>query len=459
MSIELVYPFTTPANYTFDSDVIEVTGGKAKLKDQRPAGATFHANYNSDVNGNWGGGVLTGTPIGGAAVSGGKLDLAHDDVRYLDYDADLNADSQQTGCIRFTVTPNYSGTPAATQVFFRIDKANGDTTNEVLIAHKDDGTLLLRIQNSVDASIIDASMGAWSPVSATEYEFEINYDITTGATRLFIDGIQTGSTETGTGTRDDNIGLIRIGANITGTTTSNFLFDNLIIFSTVQHTEDYTPGQSIAATIYATDNPELVCNATFRHEGLDAFVETKSVAGSDQIKYILKKGTVKYYWTGSAWGVSDGTYGQSNTAAGIETNKATFTDTAVTTEVIVLIHSDDGSTTPELDQLGIDYDFSGSSPDSIDTCIVWGYQIQSDADPDVETIKIHLVNDAVKYKTNITITREDYTVTPDANGYWEIELAETENMDGTQRYAFAIGDELFEREVPNEISANFYELN
>lgn len=234
------------------------------------------------------------------------------------------------------------------------------------------------------------------------------------------------------------------------TTPSNYTFDSEII--------EVTGGKAKLKAPYSTANPSLVCNARFRHDGINAFTETKSASGSDEIKYILKKGSVKYYWTGSAWAVSDGTYAQSNTAAEIETNKATFTTETVTTEIIVLFHSDDGSTTPELDTLQIDYDFSGSNPDTVETCIVWGYQTQTDGDADVETIEISLVNDAVKYKTNITIMRETYTVTPDSNGYWEIELVETENMNGNQKYAFEIGDKRFERGVPNEISANFYEL-
>lgn len=235
------------------------------------------------------------------------------------------------------------------------------------------------------------------------------------------------------------------------TTPANYTFDSDLI--------EVTGGKAKLKAPYSTGNPSLVCNARFRHDGINAFTETKSASGSDEIKYILKKGTVKYYWTGSAWAVSDGTYAQANTAAEIEANKATFTDTAVTTEVIVFLHSDDGSTTPELDTLQIDYDFSGSNPDTIDTCIVWGYQIQTDADPDPQTIKIALINDAIQYKTNITIMKEDYEITPDLNGYWEIELVETENMIGTQRYKFEIDGEVFDREIPNEISANFYELN
>ncbi len=458
MSIELLYPFTTPANYTFDSDVIEVSGGKAKLKDQRPEDATFHANYNADVDGNWGDGVLTGTPVGGAGVSGGKLDLDGGTLKYVTYDADLNADSQQVGAIRFKVTPNYSGAPSSDRTFFSIFKSSGNSDNLLQLLQLNTGSLYLQINDASDQRVVSGSFGDWFPVADQEYELELNYDLTNGAYRLFVDGVLLSTIVGSTETRDSNIGKFLVGTDGSETVAPDFKIDDVVVFNAVQHTANYTPGASIPATIYATTNPSLICNATFRHEGIDAFTETKTATGSDEAKYILKKGTVKYYWTGSAWAVSDGTYAQSNTAAEIEANKATFTDTAVTTEVTVLIHSDDGSTTPELDVLQVDYNFSGSNPDSIETCIVWGYQVQTDAEADPADIAIHLVNDAVQYKTTTTIMREDYTVTPDENGYWEIELVESENMEGTQNYAFEIGAERFEREVPNELSANFYEL-
>ncbi len=458
MSIELLYPFTTPTNYTFDSDVIEVSGGKAKLKDQRPSGATFHANYNADVDGNWGDGVLIGTPVGGAGVSGGKLDLTGGAAKYVDYASAGNADHAQVGCIRFIYQPNYSGSPTSARIPISLCK-EGSTKNLLTLYHYLAGKLRLQIYSSVSLLIIDADLGSWLPVAGTNYEMELNWDLTIGESRLFIDGVQFGATALDIGTRDDDVDTLRVGNAYNALTVADFKIDDLIVFDAVQHTANYTPGVSIPATIYATTNPSLICNATFRHEGIDAFTETKTATGSDEVKYILKKGTTRYYWSGSAWVVSDGTYAQSNTAAEIEANKATFTDATVTTEITVLLHSDDGSTTPELDVLQVDYDFSGSNPDSIETCIVWGYQAQTDAEADPATIAIHLVNDAVQYKTNITIMREDYTVTPDGNGYWEIELVESENMEGTQNYAFEIGGERFEREVPNQITANFYELN
>ncbi len=345
MSIELLYPFTTPANYTFDSDVIVVSGGKAKLKDQRPADATFHANYNADVNGNWGNGVLTGTAVGGAVVSGGELDLTGGTAKYVDYDIIGNADHAQVGCIRFDFRPNFTGPPAAAKVPFALCKVG--SLNNLLQISILGGNIYFQAYDTTSGQITNSLFGAWSPVAGVSYEFELNWDITSGATRLFIDGVQLGAAITATGTRDNDVDTIRIGNTYNVDKVADFKIDNLIIFDAVQHAADYTPGQSIPATIYSTADPSLVCNATFRHEGIDAFTETKAATGNDQIQYILKKGTVKYYWSGSAWAVSDGTYGQSNTAATIETNRATFTDTAVTTEVTVFLHSDDGSTTPE----------------------------------------------------------------------------------------------------------------
>ena len=81
-------------NFIFDDTKIEVIGGKAQLKN-RLVDSTFGANYNIDINGSWGDGVLTGTAFGGASVSGGKLDLTGGTVKYVEYSAVGNADSLQ----------------------------------------------------------------------------------------------------------------------------------------------------------------------------------------------------------------------------------------------------------------------------------------------------------------------------------------------------------------------------
>jgi len=102
-----VYPFITSGNYDFDTSKIEISEGMVSLFDLRPDGATFYANYDSDLDGTWGNGDLTGVGIGGASISSGSLNLTGNTIKYVDYDGDLNIDSPQTGAIRFTYTPNY----------------------------------------------------------------------------------------------------------------------------------------------------------------------------------------------------------------------------------------------------------------------------------------------------------------------------------------------------------------
>ena len=214
--------------------------------------------------------------------------------------------------------------------------------------------------------------------------------------------------------------------------------------------------------LYPTDNPTIEGVSTFRHENIDGFTETSTKAGSDEIKYILKKDSAWYYWTGSAWAVSDETYSQSTTAADIETNKASFTAIGVTTTFRAFLHSDDGSTTPQLDAVVIDYDFSGAAPDTVNTCIVWGYLYdESGTAVSGATVQAYLKSEAVQYQDNVTIQGGSGTAitdTTNGNGYWELTLVETVNMAGTEKYIFTINTDTYERSVPNETTKNFWDL-
>ena len=114
--------------------------------------------------------------------------------------------------------------------------------------------LSLSIRNSSDAWILQAvALATWSPVNGTEYEFELDIDITVGDTKLFINGIQIGNTQTATGTRNNSSPIIQIGDWIgnPGYHGANFYMRDLIIYNTVQHTVAYTPGYS-TENIYTT---------------------------------------------------------------------------------------------------------------------------------------------------------------------------------------------------------------
>jgi hypothetical protein len=355
MSIQKTYSFLNPANYQFNPDLIEVDNG-ARLKltdnpnqifsedfandtgfvydaakaefvggvvqqiDKRPANATFYAPFSIGINGAWGNGILAGTATGGASVSGGKLDLKGNTIQYVDFDADLNNDSQQTGCWRFRYTPNYSGAPTTSQIILRVDESvPAGTNNGIIILHESAGGLRYVIRDSTGTFIVDVS-AVWNPTLGQEYEIELNYDITTGANRIFIDGTQLGTTDTNTGIRSSAIGNFRIGSNVDGTNTANFEIRDVLIFSTVQHTTNYTPDWSnIYETIYVESKIEL---PQFVYPGigvLQEYTNLETVEANDP-----RQVWNDLYYNGSSWITSNGTFAQANTKSEILANLSTF---------------------------------------------------------------------------------------------------------------------------------------
>jgi len=232
----------------YTNTVVSGTDESAKIT-LAPAEVTFYCDYTSSIDAVYSAGSSSGTATGGASVSGGKLDLTGGSSQYVDYDADLNVDSQQVGTIRFLLTPQWSGNPATVMIFICNCKTIGDNDNLIQIQQQTNGNVRVAIFDS-DGNTIFVYDNAWNPTSGNEYEFELNYSLTDGETRLFIDGNQHGTTQTATGTRDSNISLLRVGSNSTGTVPPDFKIDDLVVFDTVQHTANYTPGQPITGANY-----------------------------------------------------------------------------------------------------------------------------------------------------------------------------------------------------------------
>lgn len=315
--LEFNQPFDSDSGFTYDSDKAEFTGGLVKQKDKMPDGATCGANFGANINlQGWSGGVVTGTAVGGAAVSGNKLDLTGGG-KYVDYNADLNADSQQVGCVRLKYTPNYNGTSPSYYPIFSILKANAVANNIIMLRHES-GNVKVFIEDSSGSNIMSASLPSWTVVQGQTYEIELNWDLTTGATRLFIDGIQHGSTQTATGIRDSNISIFRLGGNYNGVQTNNCYIDDVLVFPTVQHTTDYTPDYSVPTYRYDSSKVELPAFSYSSLGDIQAFTNFVTTENNTP-HYVIND---KYYSGG--WVVSDGSYAQSNTAAEVLANIATL---------------------------------------------------------------------------------------------------------------------------------------
>jgi hypothetical protein len=555
--------FADDTGFTYDSDLAEFISG---LRQKSQIDALSGADFNSDINlEDWSSGIITGTAYNGAAISSGKLDLSGSTNKYVDFDANNNADMQQTGCIKFKWTPKYSGA-GSFQYLFSIVEGAGNANNRIRMYHQ--STLLfVAISDSAGGSIISFAE-AFSPVADTEYEIELNFDITTGETRLFVDGNQLGTTQTGTGTRSSDIGLLRFGKDLNGNGNADFEIDDLIIFDTVQHTANYTKGytvsdyqysktsvivpemehtgdgsiklfNSFSATYtgdikilieidrsgnklywtgtawavstdpyteatdisvfiancasldvtdakygqftivftdsntlgsiseltanlnvdigYPTDNPWIEpVQAISSIEELINFTETINISGSDAIKYALYKNSNLYYYDGD-WIISDGTYAQSNTAAEIIANISSFTTEKIDFNFRAFLHSDDGTTTPELDSVTVVYDFAQKITDP-EMCLVYGYSLNPDNTPNTDVIVITLNIGANETLGNNQLSRKAIYITPRDDGYWEKELANTEDMETDSYYEWIYQGRTTKRKVAKQDKQEYNEM-
>ena len=328
-SIRDVLVFSTvqhTADYTSGYTVYDtnLTFEGVRQKDKRPYNSTCWSTYTTDINLNYGDGVLTGTAVGGATITGNKLDCTGGG-KYVEYSATSNAELAQVGCIKMKYTPNYNGSPGANRTLVSLSETAISTNNLFYLQHVSAGQVFLTIWSSAGALITSSNLGAWNPTSGTEYEFEVNINITTGASRVFINGVQQGATVVATGLRSNNINFLRIGANYNATETSNGYYSDVVIFNSPQHTSNYTPGYTLTEKRYVNNNvimPEMEYTGTGTLVSFDNLTTTESNTPKYTLQ-IARSGNY-LYWDGGAWSTSDGTYAQATDKATFIANEATL---------------------------------------------------------------------------------------------------------------------------------------
>lgn len=563
--------FASSAGFTFDAAKVEFVGGVMRQKDQRPAGAIFYASFTSSVDGNWGAGTLAGTAVGSPPTPAGTLDLRGSTLKYVSWNIDNVATLLQTGCIRFGLIPNYSGTPATNQAIVGKGQSSTDK-NQLDILHLNDGNLLCRVYSNTSGVIIFTLSAAWSPVAGTTYEIELNYDATTGAARVFINGTQLGSTVSGTGSiLLGTSNQFRVGTQIGASSlTANFQLTYLAVFNTVQHTANYSapsavlsetafldavatlpdfaysgPGavQSFDAAVatlsagaarfvvndlywngsawaasdgsyaqastaaqivaniatlprtlpvsvdvvfqagatqagvdlfsiqytgqlYPTTDPPIVPQSATNMNELLSFAAVLAASGSDGVKFQLQLGSTLYWWNGTAWATSSGAYAQANTYAEIETNKATLTteEAGVAFKVRAVLHSADGSTTPELESATFGYNAYFPLPTALVKCIVYGFvdDFLGGAQNDGDVKLVVEQSEAEVWKHGSFLVRpKTVEVFPDDEGRFEVALVESETIEKLYKFSLVVDGETLEMgtvAVPNAVSANLATL-
>jgi len=335
--------FTSDTGFTYDSDKAEFALGLLRQKNQRPTNATFGATYTSDINGSWGDGTLTGTAIGGATVSGGKLDLTGGTIKGVSYPAVLNADHYQKGCIRFKLIPNWTGVSIGTQSFFNIGAA-GDLNGISIRTVSGTNDLLLRVTNYLGNYIINATFGGFSAVDGQTYNFQLNYDFTLGQTRLYIDGINIGGLHAGTGTRSGTLDKFYIGTDFGETQLSRFKIDDFEVFSDTQTVES-------SYTIPEKDYLEsaIQCPAMAYLYNIVSF-GTPTITEVNAPKYIIND----YAYFSGSWQASSDTYATAMSYADWVANIATFPGAQFGSSVIVKVVFQDSNTLGSIDSISFD---------------------------------------------------------------------------------------------------------
>ena len=215
----------------------------------------FYSNFDTDLDAKFSGFSNTALLRGSPSMSGGFLVLTGDVNSSVGYEGE-NCHLKNTGAIRLKVKPNYSGSPGTNQYFFSAGPMSGMPNNTINIYHNSSGNLVTEVYDSSGIIIVSIS-AAWSPTSGNTYELEFNMDIgdgwqfDTGASRMFVDGVQHGSTNSSimskhAGTlRSRFVEYINLGTDRTHSYSANHSISEIIIFKAIQHTSGYTPSSFV----------------------------------------------------------------------------------------------------------------------------------------------------------------------------------------------------------------------
>lgn len=304
--------FTSASGFTYNPALTQIAGGVLSQINQAAANLLVYASWTSLLNANYGTGSLAVTSFEGAAIAAGVLNLTGSVQKHISLSPAYSI--LQQGTIAFQVIPNYTGAPGANQIFFNMSSS---AANAAVFYHMPSGQLHLTIYSSTSTSIVNANLGAWSPVSGTTYTFVVQIDTLTGASKVFINGVQFGGTQVGTGARTQ-ADTFFIGADsVPADGNSNFSIKSLAVYSAV-----VTPGSAtpLSETNYTAD---LISLPVFSYSGvgvLQAFTNLTNASEANSPRYILNG----KYWSGSAWVASSGSYAEASSKANVVANIATL---------------------------------------------------------------------------------------------------------------------------------------
>ncbi len=216
-----------------------------------------------------------------------------------------------------------------------------------------------------------------------------------------------------------------------------------------------------ASTSFPIDNPELKSFGLIVAKEIVDFNSSINVVGSDEVRFVLDVNNVLMWFDGIEWLISSG-YSESNTSAEIKANISSLISTVSSIRWVALLHSADGTTTPELLDVDISYNLSSTSPMDANSCRVFGKIIDSQNQPVAGVVISISLIEIGDYNSELMIAQNIKAITSDSFGNWEVNLIENENMQGNIGYKFefksSFVNKIYKKIVPNEIEKEFLKL-
>src|SRR6478609_1248579 len=171
--------------------------------------------------------------------------------------------------------------------------------NKIILTHKTDSSIWLKMYNSTGVLIVNQKVHDWDNDNHTYYAFELDFNETIG--QFYVDGIMKSIFQTGFARTDS--GQLTISSG-----TTQYKFDELIIFKTYQNNRNFTPATSNLSQ-YSTAVPYVDLKFT---EDLDlGNVTSAIITASFGTSYIANIGGVSQYYIADGWHSSNGTYAES----------------------------------------------------------------------------------------------------------------------------------------------------
>lgn len=345
--------FTDDTGFTYDNTKAEFVGGVLRTKPLTVANELFAATIIDSLNADRFTGSGTGTVSGTVPrtlVSGEQyIDITDTTSgNNIEYPA-ANADFGETGTIRFKYIPDYNTAPSANRFLFNLIGAAG--ANNITMFHQATQNIQMRINNASGTLLVAKDYALIALAQGQEYEFELNFDFTTGATRFFIDGVQQGTTLATSFSRGA-ITNFQIGAS---TGASEAYFRDVQVFDNVQHTSNFIG--EVPRVLNRYFGSQIIL-PEFAHTALGQVTSYTSLAATEigtEARYTVQLNQLGtyVYWNGAAWVASDGTYAQANTKEDFTTNAGSLTVGAGIYSQ-VRIHFTDTRTLTSVDDLILD---------------------------------------------------------------------------------------------------------